>query len=121
MSGLLTLEDGLHVAIMQSCETALPPELAGYLLHGERGTLRAGRDGATLHRPGAEPLALAYPAHPLSDYAQEIAAFMDYVQRDIAGPTTGASERRSVAVVQAGYESARHGRPVVLRERFGVL
>jgi predicted dehydrogenase len=63
----------------------------------------------------------AYPAHPLSDYAQEIAAFADYVRRGVVGPTTGASERRSVAVVQAGYESAAHGRPVDLWERFGAL
>lgn len=121
MSGLLTLESGLHVALLQSSETALPPDLAGYILHGERGTLRAGRDGATLYRAGEEPRAIAYPNHRLSDYAQEIAAFVDYVRRDIAGPTTGASERRSVAVVEAGYESARHGHPVSLHGRFGAL
>ena len=121
MSGLLTLTSGLSVAILQSSETALPADFAGYILHGERGTLRAGRDGATRYRSGADPLDIAYPGHPLSDYAQEIAAFADYVRRDIAGPTTGASERRSVAVVQAGYESARGGQPVTLDERFGAL
>ncbi len=121
MSGLLTMEDGLTVALLQSSETAVPPDLAGYILHGEAGTLRAGRDGATLYRQGVDPIALAYPTHPLSDYAQELAAFVEYVRRDIAGPTTGASERRSVAVVQAGYESAAHGQPVRLRERFGAL
>jgi hypothetical protein len=36
------------------------------------------------------------------------------------GPTTAESERRSLAVVQAGYESAACGQSVHLRERFGI-
>jgi len=59
MSGLLTLASGLPVALLQSSETPLPADFAGYILHGERGTLRAGRDGATLYRPGATPLDIA--------------------------------------------------------------
>ena len=36
-------------------------------------------------------------------------------------PTSGRSERRSLAIVQAGYESARCGEVIALRERFGEL
>ena len=68
-----------------------------------------------------EPLLLAYPEIALSSYAQEIEAFADYVAGISEGPTTGYSERRSLAIIQAGYESARTGKPVHLEERFGEL
>jgi predicted dehydrogenase len=57
----------------------------------------------------------------LSEYAQEMEAFADYVAGVSVGPTTGESERRSLAIVQAGYESAQSGQPVNLRRRFGNL
>ena len=50
-----------------------------------------------------------------------IEAFADCVPADVEGPTTGQSERRSLAAVQAGYESARSGQAINLRERFGPL
>ena len=46
-------------------------------------------------------------------------AFADYIAGVSVGPTTGRSERRSLAIVQAGYESAQTGKPINLRERFG--
>ena len=45
----------------------------------------------------------------------------DYVAGVAEGPTTGVSERRSLAIVQAGYESAQSGQAVNLTERFGDL
>jgi len=68
-----------------------------------------------------QPLRVAYHEEPLSSYAQEMEAFADYVGGISVGPTTAESERRSLAIVQAGYESARGGRPVNLKERFGDL
>jgi UDP-N-acetyl-2-amino-2-deoxyglucuronate dehydrogenase len=125
MSGLLTLESGVHVSVVQTCETCLPHNLRGYVIHGDRGSVRASRAGCEVFGdeldPGQEPLFLNYPAEELSAYAQEIEAFADYVAGVSVGPTTGRSERRSLAIVQVGYESARSGRPVNLRERFGEL
>ena len=57
----------------------------------------------------------------LSPFAQEIEAFADYVLEGVEGPTSGVMERRSLAIVQAGYESAASGEVVDLWERFGVL
>jgi hypothetical protein len=37
------------------------------------------------------------------------------------GPTTGVVERRSLAVVEAGYESMARGEPIDLEQRFGAL
>lgn len=63
----------------------------------------------------------AYPEQALSDYAQEMEAFADAVAGESSGLTDASSERRTLAVVQAGYESARSGKPVNLAERFGFL
>ena len=64
---------------------------------------------------------IAYPEETQSSYAEEFEAFADYVAGVAEGPTTGVSERRSLAVVQAGYESAESGQAVNLTERFGDL
>ncbi len=125
VTGLLTLSSGLPVAIVQSSETKLLGNLGGYVLHGERGSLRAGAEQAelflsTAHEPQT-PQIVRYPDTSLSEYAQEIAAFVDAVQSGGAGLTDGRSERRTLAIVQAGYESIASGLPVHLRERFGAL
>lgn len=126
MCGLLTLENGLGISILQTSESKLYGDLGGYTLHGESGSIRAGAQGYRLFNrdttsgdtlPDLQP----YPTAPLSDYAQEMAAFVAYINGTATGPTTGHSERRSLAVVQAGYESAASGQVVDLRERFGVL
>jgi 1,5-anhydro-D-fructose reductase (1,5-anhydro-D-mannitol-forming) len=120
MSGLLTLASGVHVHLIQSPETRLRGSLRGYRIHGDRGSLRAWGEGyEVLTDEGRETH--SYPTQPLSSYAQELGAFAGYVGGESVGPTTGESERRSLAVVQAGYESAESGRPVRLRERFAGL
>jgi predicted dehydrogenase len=68
-----------------------------------------------------QPPVRAYEERALSSYALELEAFADYVDGVSVGPTTGESERRSLAIVQAGYESAKSGEPVKLQERFGEL
>ena len=123
MSGLLTLERGVHVSILQTSETRLPGNLGGYVLYGDRGSVRASSAGYEVFTDdaGNDPAIQSYPAEALSDYAQELEAFADQVAGRAEGPTTARSERRSLAIVQAGYESARTGLPVDLRQRFGAL
>ena len=45
-------------------------------------------------------------------------AFVDAIIGVPGGPTTAASERRTLAVIEAGYESGRTRRPFDLRERY---
>lgn len=125
MSGLLTMQSGIQVWVVQTCETHLPRDLRGYVIHGEAGSIHASLHGCRVFAKGVgsdrEPLLISYPEDALSSYAQEIEAFADHVAGLSVGPTTGESERRSLAIVQAGYESARSGQPVRLRARFGPL
>ncbi len=91
------------------------------MLYGERGSIGASADSYELFMDGEDPSPRPYPAGGLSSYAQELEAFADYVGGDESQPTTGISERRTLAIVQAGYESAESGIPVDLRERFGPI
>ncbi|MGC9347432.1 MAG: Gfo/Idh/MocA family protein [Anaerolineae bacterium] len=125
MYGLLTLENGLPVSIAQTAETHLVHNLRGYVLYGDEGTVRSGREGIEAFSkaldPDEKPVFYPYPEEPLSSYAQEIEAFADYVAGAAAGPTTARSERRSLAIVEAGYKSAERGVPIDLEEEFGPL
>ena len=116
---LLTMAGGVNVTLTQTCETSLPSDQPRYVLYGEQGTIHAGKDAVRLLGPDVDgPDLIPYPLTPLSDYALEFQAFAAFVRRGIEGPTTGRSERRSLAVVQAAYDSAASGHPVVLAERF---
>ncbi|NGX54128.1 MAG: DNA-directed RNA polymerase subunit beta', partial [Chlamydiae bacterium] len=86
-------------------------------LVGVRGSLRATPDGYRVFTDEEGGTQLCYPGEELSAFAQELEAFADCVAGIAEGPTTGRSERRSLAVVQAGYESAASGQPVDIRER----
>ena len=121
MSGLFTMEGGFQVRVLQTCEVKLSGELGGFVIHGDRGSLKAWQDGYEFvgEGSGEGEARLNYPESGLSDYALEMEAFADFVAGVSVGPTTGVSERRSLAIVQAGYESAASGKPVHLRERFG--
>jgi len=120
MTGLFTLASGVHVSITQTCETYLGDQ-KGYFLFGDRGTIHATEDGCEATLDTGERQWLPYADIGLSPYALEMEAFADYVSNRVTGPTTGKSERRSLAIVQAGYESAQSGQPVNLRDRFGEL
>ena len=122
MSGLLTLDSGVGVSVVQTAESRLYGDLDGYVLHGDRGSMRCGKDHCQVFGDGEDGgQIVSYPEDELSVYAQELEAFADCVGGVSDGPTTGVSERRSLAIVQAGYESSQSGRPVGLRERFGEL
>jgi predicted dehydrogenase len=120
MIGLVKLASGVHVSITQTCETYLGTQ-KGYFLYGSNGTIHATEGGGDVMLVTGESQALPYADEELSSYALEMQAFADYVSSGIIGPTTGESERRSLAIVQAGYESAQSGQPVNLRDRFGDL
>jgi predicted dehydrogenase len=117
MTGVLTLDNGLNITVIQTCETRMQNH---YALYGDEGIVRAFADGYEVVSSNSVQQ-FTYPAASLSEYALEIKAFTEYVLEDRDGPTTGRSERRSLAVVLAGYESAASGQPVVLRDRFGEL
>ena len=121
MSGLLTMESGLNVSVVQSPETKFRGNTGGFLLHGERGSIRATAEGYELFADGEDSSVRPYPAVGLSSYALEFAAFADYVAGDDSVATTGYLERRTLSVIQAGAESAVSGQAVEIRERFGDL
>lgn len=122
VSALLTFENGLCVSLLQTSETRLPGNLKAVTVHGDRGSLRATTDVAEYFAAGAdEPERIEYPVEPLSTYAQEMEAFADAVAGESEGITSGRSERHSLAIVEAGYESMRSGRPVHLPSHFGDL
>jgi predicted dehydrogenase len=122
MSGVVELESGVVVWLVQTTETALKPKLTGFRLYGDAGVV-IGRDevldvyvGDPRH--GEQPTVLAYPEQALSAHALDLQAFGDTVAGRAVGPTTGRSERRTLAVIEAGCESARTRLPVDLRERY---
>lgn len=124
MSGMFALETGVHVSILQTSEIHLRHNIGGYTLYGDEGSIRAGKDYCEIFTPDVDkpPQMVMYSPAVLSDYALEIEAFAHYVRGTVMFyPTTGESERRSLAVVEAGYESARTGLPVRIREQFGTL
>lgn len=120
-SCLLTLESGVHVGLVQTPEVKLYGDLGGYVLHGDRGSIRATEAHFSVFNDARDGEEMRYPEEALSSYALEMAAFVDCVERGVEGPTSGRMERRSLAVVEAGYESAVRGVPVDLRSRFGLL
>lgn len=122
MSGVLELDSGVVVWLVQTTETDLPPRLRGFQLHGDRGSVIGHQEGYEVYRrdlrEDGRAILHAYPPQALSSYALELRAFADQVRGRGQGPTTGESERRSLAVIQAGFESARSGMPVRLVARF---
>jgi predicted dehydrogenase len=124
VTGILTLASGLPIAFVQSSETPLSGDLGGYFIHGERGSVVAGKSQARIHLTDAAPMTsqvVDYPVHRFSEYAQEMAAFVAAVQSGQEGLTSGRSERRTLAIIQAGYESIASGLAVDLQTRFGAL
>jgi predicted dehydrogenase len=126
ISAFLELESGLTAWLTQTTETNVPRLLRGFQLYGERGVVVGGRHGgydlylteddqdtSATHHPYADP--------GLSEYALELADFARAVRGNGMGPTDGRAERRSLAILEAGVESARTGQPIRLVERFPEL
>ncbi len=116
MCGLLTMDNGALVDVVQTIEFALDMSM---VIHGDRGTLTV--TTTTVELQGDREYRADHPTDGLSSYAREIVAFADHLEGRRKGPTDGRSERRSLAVVQAGYESAATGLPIRIRERFGEI
>ena len=113
MSGVLTMESGIHIPIIQTSEAKLSHNLGGYTLYGSQGNLQATASSFTIFEANQpQPAEQPYSEQPLSSYAQELEAFADYVADINVGPTTGYNERLSLAIVEAGYESMRQKRPI---------
>lgn len=117
VSASLTMASGVAVQVLQTAETKLPADLEGYVLHGDKGSLHMHRDGGRLYAGGGDVQPVDAPTSPVSEYAAELRAFVETI-RGRVGPTTGRSERRTLAVVQAGYESMATGQVIDLRQRF---
>ena len=121
MTALFTVESGVNVSVIQSPETRFFGNTGGYMLHGESGTIRAGSDSYEILADGEDPSQRPYPPSKLSSYALEFQAFADYIGGDESAPTTGYSERKTLAVIQAGAESANSGEAIDIQDRFGSL
>jgi UDP-N-acetyl-2-amino-2-deoxyglucuronate dehydrogenase len=126
MTAFLVLESGLTAYFVQTTETNIPERLRGFHLYGEGGVVIGGRHGGydqylTTNDQDAAGTHHAYPDLGFSEYALELEAFARTVRGDEVGPTDGRAERRSLAILEAGIESARIGRPVDLLARFPEL
>ena len=113
VSATLTLVPGGTVQLLQTAETRLPEPLAGYVLHGDQGSLQAHAASCRVFSEGQDAATLPIPPLRHGEYALELAAFVDAV--------AGIAARRSLAIMQAGYESMVSGAPVHLAQRFGPL
>ena len=91
------------------------------MLHGESGSIRASAESYELITDGEDPAPRPYPPSQLSSYALEFQTFANHIEGDDSAPTTGYSERKTLAVVQAGAESAVSGNAIDIQERFGSL
>ncbi len=121
MSLQLTMCSGVGLHLIQTAEVKLAGGLAGYTILGDSGSLRADGEGCCFIADDGSEQVEPYPTAGQSAYAQELAAFAAWVLDGTPGPTTGMAERRSLAIVQAGYESAESGEAIVLSDRFGTL
>ncbi len=120
MSCLLEMDSGISIQLVQSCETAFSPDRSGTTVFGTDGTLFSGRNGFEVTQRGSSnPEQIELPEQELSDYALEFKAFAEWIESGAVPPTTGRHERGSLAVIQAGYESADSGEPIELQNRFG--
>ncbi|MGD8236989.1 MAG: Gfo/Idh/MocA family oxidoreductase [Armatimonadota bacterium] len=119
MSLLLRLANGCAVHLVQTAESKARGHAGGYTVYGTEAVLRAYDDRIEVlsDDPSAAQV-LACPTQSLSSFAEEIRAFAAFVETGTPGPTTGEGELRSLAVVEAGYESMRSGMPVELPERY---
>jgi len=119
LTGLLTTLGGLGVGLIQSPETRFGSELEGYTIHGEKGSICALPDGWRLIAGGEDSRLRPYPDGMANSYISELEAFAAMVAGDDSVHTTGRSERRSLAIVEAGIKSLQTGTAVDISEVFG--
>jgi len=112
MTGTLVLEDGVAINLIQTSEIDFG-DLRTYDIYGSEGSIAVNSRGYRRTDSETSEVVL-FPSDGLSSYAREIQAFVANVRGEQSGPTTGRGELRTLAVVQAGYESARNGSVVSL-------
>jgi predicted dehydrogenase len=118
MSTLLVLERGPSVWLVQTPEVDLPSRTSVQLF-GDEGIVVADDKGYEIGAGrSSSARRVAFPTDPISSYAMELQAFAGEVAGRAPAPTTGRTERRSLAIAEAGAESARTGRPVAIVERY---
>ncbi len=105
MTGTLVLEGGVAINLIQTSEVDFG-DLRTYDIYGSEGSIAVNSNGYRLLGSAAADF-VPFPATGLSSYAREIRAFVANVRGEQSGPTTGRSELQTLAVIQAGYESAR--------------
>ena len=88
------------------------------MLHGESGSIRAGTESYELLSEGEDPSPRPYRLPKLSSYALEFQVFVDYLGGDESAPMIGYSERKTLAVIQAGAESSDSGEGIDIKECF---
>lgn len=125
--GTLVMESSVPLFVVQSCENRMPANTGGWTVFGNKGTLRASGEGIEIFDAdgtmietgqGVESRGrIPEPPDQYSPFAREIAAFRRFVDGS-EGPTDGMSELRSLAVIEAGYDSIQTGLPIVLAERY---
>jgi predicted dehydrogenase len=118
MSALLVLEAGPSVWLVQTPEVDLPSRTTVELF-GDEGMVRADLSG---YEVGAgrntAPHRIEFGLDAVSSYALELQAFADDIWGHRPAPTSGRSERRTLAVIEAGSESTRTGQPVTIGDRY---
>ncbi len=116
---LMRLANGCAVHLIQTPETRIRGPAGGYVVYGTRATMRAYDERVeVIGDDGTVTEVVECTVQHLSSFAEEIRAFADYIRTGVPGPTTGESELRSLAVVEAGYESMSTGGPVNLEQRY---
>ncbi|CAN5605269.1 hypothetical protein BH20CHL7_BH20CHL7_03720 [soil metagenome] len=118
MSALLVTASGFSIWLVQTPEVALPARFM-IQVFGDESTLIGDATGfETIEADGRRSDRHVFEPGPRSSYALELAAFAAEIHEAEIAPTTASSEIRSLAVVEAGHESARTNRPVEIRTRY---
>lgn len=119
VSGIVRFRSGICVSVLHTCESQLRGPFEGVTLYGSAGVVHAGADGYRVEvfsKGGANVEHATYPDLGATSHALVMRAFVECVAGDTTGPTSAASEARSLAVVEAGYESIRSGEVVAVTQ-----
>ena len=117
LMGILEYDDGAMAHVNGSFDA---PEVQRYRVEAENGWVAA---EPAFNVPADEPAALTYEIDgregrerfaPTDQYAQQVEAFADCVDRGIEPPTGGSEAVANMRVIDALYESAASGSRVVV-------
>lgn len=117
MSALLVAASGHSIWLVQTPEVALPNRFMVQIF-GDEGTLIGDASGYEVVGSDGRRTTHTVKGDRWSSYALELAAFAREIRGGGPAPTSGASEIRTLAVIEAGLESMQTGEPVDLAARF---